>query len=129
MGRLVNPSCMLCRDSSSPTPPATDTIEHIITECRGTVEVRERIFPELLIALALVKPNHIYLTCPPSLHALDMTLAQFILDCTSFNLGDQYRLDINSTNLSTLFSVSRDLCYAAHNSRMTKLKSLKNNRE
>ena len=127
--KVGDPSCRLCRDSCSPTPPATDTIEHIITECRGTVEVRERIFPELLIALALVKPNHIYLTCPPSLHALDMDLAQFILDCTSFNLGDAYRLDINSNNLAALFSVSRDLCYATHNCRMTKLKSLKNERE
>ena len=93
-----DPSCRLCRDSCSPTPTATDTIEHIITECRGTVEVRERIFPELLIALALVKPNHIYLTCPPSLHALNMNHAQFILNYTSFNLGDQCRLDINSNS-------------------------------
>lgn len=119
-----DPSCRLCRESSSHSAPP-ETIPHILTECRGTAEVRERILPELLNTLLSAKPNHIYLTCPPSLLKLDLTLTQFILDCTSFNLSDQYRLDINNDNVEKMFTISRDLCHAVHSSRMNKLKLLK----
>ena len=62
------------------------------TECRGTAEVRERIFPELLNELSVVKPDHPYLLQPPKLHRLDINLAQFMLDCTSYNLNAQLRI-------------------------------------
>ena len=120
-----DPCCRLCKESD---PVPLDTIEHILTECRGTAEARERILPEMLNALLLANPDHIYLTHPPSLHKLDLTLAQFILDCTSFNLPDQYRLRMTSNNIVQVFCISRDLCYAAHTSRMKKLRDLAKNK-
>ena len=123
-----DPSCRLCRKltmSLSPTPPPpADTIPHILTECRATAEVRERIIPELLNSLLIAKPNHPYLASQPSLHELNHTLAQFILDCTSFNLPDSHRLDFNCNHLATVFNSSRDYCYAVHSSRMKQLKYL-----
>ena len=56
-----DPSCRLCRKLTVPpslAPPPAETIPHILTECRGTAEVRERIIPELLNSLLLAKPNH-----------------------------------------------------------------------
>ena len=121
-------SCRLCKKlprslAPSPPPPA-DTIPHILTECRGTEEVRERIIPDLLNSLLITKPNHPYLVSQPSLHILDLTLAQFILDCTSFNLPDSHRIDVNCNHVATVFNVSRDFCYAVHSSRMEQLKYL-----
>ena len=119
-----DPSCRICRTSPSQLVPP-ETIEHLLTECKGTAEVRERIFPELLNALLLAQPNHPYLSCPPAFHKLDITLAQFILDCTSFNLHSLYRLNINNDKLTTMFQVSRDFCYAVHSIRLKQLKVLK----
>ena len=118
-----DPSCRLCRSHTS-QQVASETIEHTLTECRGTAEVRERIFTELLNALLLAQPNHPYLTCPPAFHKLDITLAQFILDCTSFNLHSPYRLHINNDKVATIFQISRDFCYAVHSCRIKKLKAL-----
>ena len=119
-----DPSCRICK-VHQPSNPPPETIEHLLTECRGTAEVRERIIPELLNALLTIQPNHTYLTCPPSLHNLDTTFAQFILDCTSFNLASQYRISMDNNRTSEIFRISRDICFAVHNSRMKALKLLK----
>ena len=116
-----DPSCRLCRDMS---PIPQDTIVHVLTECRETAETRERIIPEILNELLEINPTHVYLTRPLSLHTPDPVLTQFILDCTSFNLPDQYRLDINSKNLTRIFARTRDYCYAVNSSRLKKLKSI-----
>ena len=49
-----DPCCRLCKESD---PVPLDTIEHILTECRGTTKARERILPELINALLLAKLN------------------------------------------------------------------------
>ena len=114
----------ICRNERPSCPSPPETIEHILTECRGTAEARERIFPELLTTLAAAQPNHAYLLKPPSLHKLDLTLAQFILDCTSFNLDIMHRININNDQVTNIFRISRDLCFAVHSSRMLALKHL-----
>ena len=123
-----DPACRICRYSQphqplQHTPP--ETIEHILTECRGTAEVRERLIPELLNILLTIEPNHTYLTHPPRLHSNDFYLAQFLLDCTSFNLPVQIRINHNNPGHLDIFKFSRDFCYAVHNSRMYYLKQLK----
>ena len=120
-----DPSCRICRSTQPHHPAPSETIEHIITQCRGTAEVRERLFPELLMLLLTIEPNHAYITHPPKLHSNDLTLAQFLLDCTSFNLPASIRLNHRHPGLSDLFRFSCDFCYAVHTSRMTMLNLLK----
>ena len=121
----ADPCCRICRHTKPYQPSPPETIAHILTACSGTAEVRERLLPELLNTLLEVQPNHAYLTCPPELNSLDHTLTQFLLDCSSFNLEPQYRISITNDRLLDMFRISRDICYAAHSSRMTKLKLLK----
>ena len=120
-----DPSCRICRTSQPLQPAPSETIEHIMTECRGTAEVRERLFPELVNLLLTAEPNHAYISTPPRLHSSDISLAQFILDCTSFNLPAQLRINYGNPKLPDIFKFSRDFCYAIHSSRMDSLKQLK----
>ena len=122
-----DPSCRICSNSESPqtAPALTDTIEHILTECKGTAEVRERLFPELLNILLSVEPNHTFLSLPPKLHSLDITLTQFILDCASFNLPETIRISHSNSRHTDIFRFSRDFCYAIHKKRMSILKTQK----
>ena len=119
-----DPSCRMCSNSHSPQPVASETLEHILTECIGTAEVRERLFPELLNTLLSVEPDHPFLSLPPKLHTLDITLTQFILDCTSFNLPETIRVNQSNSRLPDIFRFSRDFCYAIHGRRMSILKTL-----
>ena len=121
----ADPSCRICRHTKPSQPSPPETVAHILTECTGTAEIRERMFPELLNILLTVQPNHAYLTCPPLINNLNHTLTQFLLDCSSFNLAPQYRINISNTRIQDMFKVSRDICWAAHSSRKTKLKILK----
>ena len=92
---------------------------HIIASCEVYKEIRTRIIAEMF-----------NLCCKPDedTSMLDYwqqdeeTLTQFILDPTSFNLS--LRVNINDPIVPSLFSLSRDLCFAIHNERMRQLKSL-----
>ena len=95
----ADPSCRICRHTKPSQPSPPETIAHILTECTGTAEVRERMFPELLNILLTVQPNHAYLTCPPLINNLNHTLTQFLLDCSSFNLASQYRINISNNRI------------------------------
>ena len=121
----ADPCCRICRHTKPGQSSPPETVAHILTACTGTAEIRERMLPELLNTLLTVQPNHTYLTSPPKLHTLDHTLTQFLLDCSSFNLEPQFRISMTNNRLLDMFRVSRDICYAAHSSRMTKLKLLK----
>ena len=121
-----DPSCRICRTSQPVSvalvPP--DTVLHILTECRGTAEVRERLYPELLNLLLTVDPNDAFLASHNEF--CGNNLAQFLLDCTSFNLPEHIRISHSNPRLSDIFRFSRDFCFAIHSCRMTKLKLLVN---
>ena len=92
--RSIN-SCSLCHSSE-------DTYEHLLIQCRGTSEVRERILPTLYNVVSDVQP-----TCgllqynpPPTI------LLQFILDCTSLNLPNDIRIPAHNPRVSEIFHVS-----------------------
>ena len=73
----LSAACDLCQHH-------TDSIEHVLTSCRATAEVRRRLYPELVNTVNKVQPmSNILLQHPP-----DNILAHFILDCTSFNLPE-----------------------------------------
>ena len=92
----LNPACKLC---SAPV----ESLEHVLVSCRVTSEARERIYPQLMNVLAEVQPNSLILEEPNSPH-----LTQFILDCSSINLGEGYRVPAHNPGISRIFSLSRD---------------------
>ena len=96
----LDPSCPLC---SAPR----ETIEHVLVACKGTAEPRQRIYPELVNTVAQVQP-----TCEILHTHNDMILTQFILDCTSPNLPDHYRVPSHNPRVSEIFKISRDWSYA-----------------
>ena len=109
-----DPGCQLC-----PEAP-TDSIEHVIMSCRATSDVRDRLLPELLNAVALVQPNSKLLEVlpPPSV------MTQFVLDCTSFNLPDTVRIPYHNPQISEIFRISRDWCFALNNERCRLLQNV-----
>ena len=112
-----DPHCRLCPKSLGLLP---ETIPHILTECRGTIEPRMRIWPELLNAISLQFPENRLLGTIPD----NNLVTQFILDCTSLNLPNGYRFDISHPGISDIFRVSRQYCYAVHSERLRHIREL-----
>ena len=112
--RQSDPHCRLC---SSPV----ESTQHILTECCATAEVRERLFPELLNVLAVIHPTNGLLEPP----VLKNIFSQFILDPTSLNLSNRFRIPPQQPGLHEVFRISRDWCYAVTSSRKKQLKEKK----
>ena len=108
-----DPSCQLCLAPS-------DSIEHVIMSCRATSDVRDRLLPELLNAVAKVQPNNKLLEVLPP----PPVMTQFVLDCTSFNLPDSVRIPFHNPQISEIFRISRDWCFAINNERCRMLKTV-----
>ena len=76
----LSPACKLCL-------APVESPEHVIISCQALADIRQRLFPELMNVVASVYPASLILQYqPPS------QLAQFIVDCTSNNLHDGYRI-------------------------------------
>ena len=71
----ADPSFRICRSAHKQQSVPPESVDHILTECIGTPEVRERLFPELLNLLLAAAPTQTYLTHPLSLHNSDIYLA------------------------------------------------------
>ena len=106
-------ACSLC---GSP-----DSIKHVLVTCRSTDSVRSRLLPELLNVVVHVQPNCMILNGQQS----PDTLAQFVLDCTSFNLPDSVRIPYHNPGTSEIFRVSRDWCYGISSERSRLLKLMR----
>ena len=102
----LSPACVLCSAS-------IDSIEHVLVSCRATADIRSRLYPELMNAVAKVHPNCNILQYhpPPSI------LVQFILDCTSLNLPNSIRVPAHIPGLSSIYRVSRDWCFGISSER------------
>ena len=99
-------TCSLCHSSE-------ETYEHVLIQCRGTSDVRERILPTLFNVVSDVQPTCRLLQYDPP----PTILLQFILDCTSLNLPNDIRIPAHNPRVSEIFSVSRDLCFGISNAR------------
>ena len=98
-----------------------ESIQHIITECSATADARNRIFPELLNLVLSIDPTNQLLQ--PNISKRILT--QFVLDPTSFNLSNEFRISFKNPRLHELFSLSRDWCFSVTSLRR-KLLSSKN---
>ena len=81
-----------------------------MTECKGTALIRENIFPELLTIINKADSDHPLLQTPLSLHKEDHTLTQFIIDPTSFNLPQGWR--IVGPAAIEIFNVTKKYCFS-----------------
>ena len=108
-----SPACSLCG--------VLDSIEHVLLACRATDSVRSRLLPELLNTVSKVQPTCALLAMlpPPSI------LAQFVLDCTSFNLPDNIRISVQNPGISEIFALSRDWCFGISSERFRLLRELR----
>ena len=111
----LSPACYLC-------DAPVESIEHVLVVCRATSEVRSRLLPELMNAVASVQPKCQILKHTPAAPIL----CQFILDCTSLNLPDSYRVPAHNPGISAIYRISRDWCFAANSARLNCLKTVRN---
>ena len=106
-----SPACELC---GAPV----DSLEHVLVVCKATNEPRSRLLPELLNTVAVVQPLCAILEC----YSSPPILAQFILDCTSLNLPDSFRIPAHNPNISLVYKISRDWTFAIGSERLRLLK-------
>ena len=95
---IIHPACQLC---SAPI----DSIDHDMATCMATAEVRRRLFPDLLNQVTKVQPMCAILRHfppPPTI------LTQFLLDCTSFNLPEDFRIPVHNPGITNVYAISRD---------------------
>ena len=113
--RYDSQACSLCNDSNDDIP---DLTEHILVTCQATSSVRQRLFPELMNTVSRVQPTSSILlyNVSPSI------LTQFILDCTSINLPDSVRIPMHNPDITDIYRIARDWCFAAHSERVRLLK-------
>ena len=115
--RGSDPQCRLCPASKL----LPETITHILVMCHGTCEARSKMWPELLNTTKALFPENKILD-----QSIDPdTAAQFILDCTSLNLPNNLRISNSAPDVTKIFVVARQYCYAVHSERIAKLTSLK----
>ena len=119
-GGEVSPDCRFCPGLPDHPPPC-DTIEHMMTQCLATSDARARIMPELFDAVTECYPENSILNSVWSFRVV----TQFILDCTSFNLPNDCRFNVNDPNSLKIITTCRDLCYAVHSNRMKSIAKLK----
>ena len=103
-------ACSLCL---SPV----DSSEHILTVCRATKEVCSRLLPQLLNTIARVQPSCALLNC----HTEAPILTQFLLDCSSLNLPENFRVPAHNPHITDIFRVARDWTFAVISERKRQL--------
>ena len=108
-----DPRCRLCQAVREHT-------QHILTECRSTSDIRERLYPELVKLVADIQPSSGLLDKQQTPNRL---LMQFILDPASMNLPNSHRISFQHPRLLDLYRLSRDWCYAIDSCRSKLLKA------
>ena len=116
--RDMDPQCRICSLTFLSPAPSED-IQHILTRCRGTADVRNKLIPEILNTVSKHFPSNKIL----EIHD-HHTMTQFILDCSSPNLSSTTRIDPNHPDIFHVVRVCRDMCYAIHTERIRQLKAL-----
>ena len=109
----LSPACVLCKDP-------VESIEHVMVACKATKEVRDRLLPELLNTVLWVQPTCTILNPNPS----NSILVQFIIDYTSLNLPDYFRIPSHNPDISAVYKILRDWAFAINSERSRLIKSI-----
>ena len=111
--------CRLCLSVCPLLPPPEEDMVHLLTQCKGTSDVRALHTSNLLNHISNHFPQNEILVYPNNKH-----LAQLILDPTSLNLPMSIRISPGHPALSQLLAISRNLCHATHKARTLQLKTI-----
>ena len=111
----LSPACQLCH-------APVESAEHVLVVCKATQEVRSRLIPDLMNTVAQVQPTCKLLESHPPQASI---LAQFLLDCSSLNLPDSFRVPAHNPAISAIFNVSRNWTFSISSARSRLLKLLK----
>ena len=109
----MSPACLLCH-------APVESLEHVLVVCKATQLVRDRLLPELLNTVLSVQPSSSILL-PNRDNSI---LSQFLLDCTSVNLPETYRIPAHNPGISMIFKLSRDWSFSINAERSRQLKKL-----
>ena len=88
--RGTDPHCRLC-------PAPIESTKHILTLCRATSDEHEHLFTELLNILKRINGILLDHIVPKDV------LTQFLLDPTSMNLSNRYRVPIQHPKIGEVF--------------------------
>ena len=110
-------SCRLCLAVFPGCPPKSEDMEHLLTRCRATAEIRQRIIPDILTALSQHFPGNSLLE-----HISHGHLTQFLLDPTSLSLPQSIRISPVHPALPLVLNLCRHFCFAVHKERTRQLK-------
>ena len=117
--RGIQPYCRLCLSSTSPSQqPPTEGIDHILTQCRATSDTRASHLPGLLNTIAKYIANHSLLADSSSIQ-----LSQFLLDCSSLNLPNGFRIPPHLPGFATITKQCSVMIFAIHKERTRQLKA------
>ena len=89
-----DPRCKLC-------PSPEETTNHVLTVYKATQDIKNRLLPELLNAIALVQPSCTLLLSPQP---------KFLLDRTSRNLSCSIRIPSHNPRVAEVSQVSHNRC-------------------
>ena len=98
-----------------------EDLDHVLTQCRASTDIRERILPELLNTVLQAQPDCSILLCPVQAQHL----TQFILDCTSLNLPSSCRVVVHNPAAGRVFHVARNWCFGISRARARLLQTNK----
>ena len=115
--RGTEPYCRLCLSSIHPSQqPSTESIGHILTQCTAKSNTRGSYLPGLLNTVAKYAATHSLLTDPASTQ-----LSQFLLDCSSLNLSNDFRVTSYHPGFTPITKQCSVMIFAIHKERTRQL--------
>ena len=121
-----SPHCHLCGLSTGEVSDNEDThekienIEHGLTRCVATRDIREKILHEMATVVMRNKSGCDF----KQVCSIPAILTQFLLDCTSLNLQNTHRIHPDDPCAGLVYKTARDLCYGIHTERLRQLRAL-----
>ena len=101
-------------------PRPTENLEHVLTQCQGTADVRQEKLDHMLTISSMAKSG---VNCA-ALKNNTNALTQYIIDCTSLNLENDFRVSLNDPMMTEIYLTARHMVNAIHHSRTRQLKAL-----
>ena len=112
--------CRLCPAPPDQSPRPVEDIQHVLTQCVATAEVRETVMEKVMVAAALAKSNININKIGDNISIL----TQFLLDPCSMNLDNDVRVHVDDPAAPEIYTQARHLINGVHQHRVRKLKEI-----